>query len=440
MWGFELAIMFVMIAINCVFAGYEIALASITTARLHRLAEEGRHGARVALRMKQSMEASLAVVQLGITLVGVIAAAVGGAGAEENLAPALMRITGLSEPTSKILAIGLVVLPLTVVTIIFGELIPKVFALRNAEWVCLTLSPPMRWFSLSVWPAVWMFETVVTKIMSWGERRLQKGQADRPETAELQDLRALTALARASRLIGHREEGIILGAAEFQRRPVRSIMLPAEYISTLHANGTLTDNLVAAHLDMHTRFPVVDSPGDPQTTIGYVNVKDIIATMRLSPGNPTLRSIVRPLPSFRDAEPIADCLERLMREHTHIALVRDDSERVVGMISLEDILEELVGEIEDEYDRLPSHVVKSGAAWVAGGGVSLDRLASGTGLQLADDLPDGGAHTLAEWVAGHLGHEVRGGESLTRPGLRVVVRKVRRKKVQEAHLTRVDAG
>ena len=143
MWGLEIAVMLAMIGVNSIFAGYEIALASITVARLQRLATDKRAGAKVALYMKENMEASLAVVQLGITLVGAIAAAVGGAGAEDNLAPGFKRRL-VSNADGGSLAIAGVVLPLTVLTIIFGELIPKVFAIRNAEWVCLRLSPFMR--------------------------------------------------------------------------------------------------------------------------------------------------------------------------------------------------------------------------------------------------------------------------------------------------------
>jgi putative hemolysin len=435
MWGLEIAVMVTMIGINAVFAGYEIALASITVARLQRLATDKRAGAQVALYMKENMEASLAVVQLGITLVGAIAAAVGGAGAEENLAPAIQEALGVKQGTADVIAIAGVVLPLTVVTIIVGELIPKVFAIRNAEWVCLRLSPFMRWFAFSVWPAVWLFETIVTGVMTWGESMRKEGSA-KPETAELHEIRATAALARASRLIGHREESIIHGATEMQSRPVVDIMLPAEDIRMLDVNGSLSDNLITAHLDMHTRFPAVERMGDLQTVVGYVNVKDIIATLRLNPKDPTLRSIVRHLPSFRDTQPISACLEHMMREHTHIAIVRNDEGKVIGMVSLEDILEELVGEIEDEYDRLPAHIVASGDAWVVGGGVPLERLKNTTGMSLLDDLPPDGANTLSEWVIGHLGRDVDGGETVEHGAWRVVVRKVRRKKVQEAQVSR----
>lgn len=440
MWGFEIAVMAAMIAVNGVFAGYEIALASVSLARLQRLADDHRRGAKVALYMKQNMEASLAVVQLGITLVGATAAAVGGAGAEEKLAPDFVRRLGVSEATAEALAIAAVVVPLTFVTIMVGELIPKVFALRNEERVCLVLSPFMRWFSLSVWPAVWLFETIVMGVMSWGERNLGSGEAYKPEMVELQDLRATAALARASLLIGHREEKIIVGATKMQTHSIRDIMLPAEHMSTLDANATLSHNLISAHHDMHTRFPVVERDGDPQSVIGYVNFKDIVATLRLSPQEPSVRAIVRPLPSFTDDQAVAECLERMMREHTHIALVRGADASVVGMVTLEDILEELVGEIEDEYDRLPTHIVASGSSWVVGGGAALERLTAKTGIDLSADSPPVSARTLAQWVSGHLGREVLKGDVLERGAVRVVVRKVRRKKVQEAQMSSSEPG
>lgn len=434
----ELAIIVAMILINSVFAGYEIALASIGKSRLRRLSEENRPGAAAALHMKDNMEASLAVVQLGITLVGVIAAAVGGASAEESLAPGLAAYGGVSNAVAELLALIFVVIPLTFITILFGELVPKVFALRNAEWVCLTLSPMMRWFSRIVWPAVWLLETIVTAVMSWGER-FKRGSVARSETAELQELRAAASLARTSRLIGQREEGIILGAAELKLRPVRTITLPADAICMLAAGDSLEQSLVAAYLDMHTRFPVCEQPGQPQTIVGYVNVKDILATLKTGSGDSTLRSIIRPILSFPDHWPISDCLERLIRDHQHLAIIRDDRQRVVGMITLEDIFEELVGDIEDEYDRLPAHVQTVGSSWVAGGGIPLERLRTTAGLDLGESPDKSRTRTLNDWVMDKLNRPIRGGDVVESDGVRVLVRKVRRQKVQEAQISRIGS-
>lgn len=436
MFGLEILVMVVMILVNSVFAAYEIALASITKSRLQVLLRDRRAGSRSAAYMKDNMERSLAVVQLGITLVGAIAAATGGAGAEEQIAPALQYRLSFSPQLAEFMAIAFVVLPLTMVTIIVGELIPKVFALRNKEWVCLRLSPMMSWFSFAVWPVVWMLETSVMTLMSIGERFWQKriDQNIKSESAELQELRASVALARTSRLIGAHEERIILGAAALSQRPVAEVMLPAAYISMLDINASMAESLIAAHMDMHTRFPVTERADDPQSIVGYVNFKDIVAQLKLAPHQPSLRAIVRSIPSLPEKQPVATCLEQLIRLHTHIALVRNTEGSVTGIVTLEDMIEELVGEIEDEFDRLPAHAVSTGGGWVVGGGITIEQLRKVTGFELNSDASESEARTLSDWVLGHLRQPARGGEILERPRVRVVVRKVRRQKVLEAQI------
>ena len=442
----ELAVMAVMVFFNGVFAGYEIALAAVTIARLQVLAQENRAGARAALFMKENMESSLAAMQVAITLLAASAAALGGVGAAENIKPFFRDALGLSPTAAEFLAIIAIVIPLTFFTIMFGELMPKVFSLRNKEWVCLRLSPVMRWFCYSVWPAVWVFENCVTAMMAWSERRWrpQIHPMAKFEAVELLELRAHAASARASRLIGAREEGIILGAARFSSRRVREIMLPAEHISMLEVNTSLAECLITAHLEMHTRFPVAERAGDPESILGYVNFKDLVAVLRLShPHEASLRSILRPLPSLRADMLLAACLERLIHEHTHIALVRDANEKIVGLITLEDVLEELVGEIQDEYDRLPVHAMPSGQAWVVGGGLGLARLKELSGIDLAADPPEahveGEVRTVSDWVVGHTHGHFHSGDTLERAGVRLVVRKVRRQQEFEAQDGRAAA-
>ena len=330
------------------------------------------------------------------------------------------------------------VAPLTGVTVIFGELIPKIFALRNKEWVCLRLSPAMRWFVVAVWPVVRLLEGAVTGLVGFGEKLL-KGRlevATRVEAAELQELRASVALARTSRLIGPQEEKIILGAATLSYRPIREVMHPAGAIAMLDANASPADALIAAHLDMHTRFPVTERSGDPQAIIGYVNVKDIVAHMRLAPHDPSLRAITRAIPSLPAEEQVASCLERLIRDRTHIALVRGAAGQVAGLVTLEDIIEELVGDIEDEFDRLPAHAARSGSGWVVGGGITPEKLREATGLDLPTPPEGRAVRHLSDWVSAQLAQSLRGGEIVETPGLRVVVRKVRRQRVLEAQVQR----
>jgi putative hemolysin len=433
-WKLELVVIAAMIASNSVFAGYEIALASIGLGRLQALDRQRRRGAKTALRMKQRMEASLAVVQLGITLVGATAAATGGSGAEESIEP-FLRQQGLSPGVSEFLAIGLVVAPLTVVTIIVGELVPKVFSLRNKEWVCLTLSPPMYWFSRSVWPAVWFLERTVTWIMRWSTGRGQRSGAGSSADGAVQEIHEAASLARMSRLIGHREEGIIVSASRLAATPLSRVMLPAEYIGMLSTSQSLSEALITAHQEMHTRFPVTEEAGNPERIIGYVNFKDIVAALRVSPTEPSLLNMVRRLPRFDAKMSVADCLEHLIREHNHIALVRDADGKTVGLVTLEDIVEELVGEIYDEFDRTPSYLTPAGPGWIAGGFVQLTQLRERTGIELPP-VSEKPLYTLNDWVVERLGRPPRGGDEIVEKTFRIMVRKTRQILVQEAYLSR----
>ena len=234
MESFELLIVALMVFVNAVFAAYEIALASVSVSRLQILQSQNRSGAMAASYMKEEIEKSLAVVQLRITLVGLVAGAAGGASATDDIAPYLQEM-GLSAATADVLAIVLVVLPLTAVTIVGGELLPKLFALRNKEWVCLRLSPMMRMFARSVWPIVWALESSASGLMDLSEKLWtpRRHPDSRTESAELQELRSIASLARTSRLIGAREENIILGAARLASRPLKEIVLPAEHIRML---------------------------------------------------------------------------------------------------------------------------------------------------------------------------------------------------------------
>ena len=420
-----------MLLLNGVFAAYELALASVRVDRLKILAERRRRGAATALRMKNRMEGSLAVVQLGITLVGAIAAAAGGASIDENLSPHMAEWFGLSERVADIISLVFFVIPLAAVTIVVGELIPKVLAMKNAEWFCTTLSPLMWAFAIVVYPAVLLFEWLTMTFVRLVELILPSKAVD--HQTHLHELRAQVNLLRASQVIGMQEERIILQASRLSSAKVKDIMMPEEDIVMVVADAPLSENLVIAHMDLHTRFPVSVRRGDPQGIIGYVTFKDMVLLAKTHPGNPVIREVVRQIVSLPEDMTLADALRRMTHEHHHLALVRGSGGRVVGMITQEDIFEELVGDIQDEFDRLPRHISPAGHQLVVGGGVALGQLRDVLKRgDLGSEMPP--ATTLNDWLNHGRPEPLKGGDMVVIDRIWAQVRKVRRRRITEALL------
>ena len=424
-------IIFAMLLLNGVFAGYELALASVRAERLRHMVEQRRPGAPTALRMKNRMEKSLAVVQLGLTVCSSIAGAAGGASVEEKLVPIFEGTLNLPSQLSHILALTCVVVPLSAGMVIIGELIPKVFAIKNSELVVTMLSPMMWAFGVVVYPGVLLLEWVSNIAVALLERLVPTGSGD--QDVGLHELRAQVNLLRAGKVIGVQEERIIIQASRLSSIKVGEIMLPEDDIVMVIADAPLSENLVIAHMDLHTRFPVTARKGDPQAIIGYVTFKDMMLLAKTHPGNPVLREVVRSLISLPKEMTLSDALRRMTAEHLHLALVRGEGGTVVGMITQEDIFEELVGDIQDEFDRLPKHISPSGNQLVVGGGVSLKQLRDHLKRQeLGADLPPN--TTLNDWVNHGREDPLKGGQTAVIDGVWVQVRKVRRRRITEALL------
>ena len=430
--GYELFVILLMLIFNAVFAAYEIALASISRAKILSLVQLKKKGAEDALFMKDRMEASLAVVQVGITIVGYIAAATGGVGAVEALVPFFENQLGLAPAMAKVASLVILITLLSSLTIIFAELIPKSYALNNKVFVCLTLSGTMKIFAWIGYPIILLIEKIVKSVVNFISKKApSKNSLD--EQSGMHELTAAVSLARASRLLGAREEKIVLSAAQLSVRPIKDIMLPSADISMIPLKDTLSEALIKAHLDMHTRFPVCAVERDPQTIQGYVNFKDIMAALKLNPAEPSLKGIIRPIKNFDEEIPISQALEQMIMDKLHIALVVSKGNGIVGMVTMEDIIEELVGDIEDEFDRVPSHIHPYGdGSWIMGGAVPMSMVVQTTGigwdLRSESDL----SLRLADWFKKKYKARLQGGEVVESNGLQVMVRKLRRKELSEA--------
>lgn len=429
----ELIIIVLMLAVNALFAAYEMALASVSRTRLEVLLRSNRRGARSAVRMKDRLEASLAVIQLGITLAGAIAAATGGAGVDEWLTPWFKQVFGVSEGTASVLALVSFVIPLSAVTIVAAELVPKMIGINNKEAVVLALSPAMSAVSRVFHPIIFVFEAAVKKLVRVGQGGFSGERAPEDQTGLL-ELRAAAALARATRIIGPMEERIVMSAVQLSARTVAESMVPAKDIATISTGASLMDALIAAHMHMHTRYPVCREADNPQSIDGYVTFKDIVTALKVDPSGSGFSGIIRPISRIESKMTLAKALTDMIRDRVHIALVMDGP-AVLGLLTMEDIVEELVGDIRDEYDHLPAHIHQIGDGWIAGGGVTIEGLTNVMGGSVFSDAD--GKQTLAEWAERTRETSARCGDVIRSGGVDVLVRKVRRNRVAEAVVHKV---
>jgi putative hemolysin len=422
----EILVVAVMLVINGFFVAYEMALASVSRARLSVLVAKKLKGATEAVFMKDNIEASFAVVQLGITFSTSIAAATGGLSASSALSPWLARTIHVGPVWADILAIVFWVIPLSCVTIVLSELLPKLLALHYRERVCLWLSPVMERLYHALSPLVRVFELAVKGLI---KRFLKGSSLAEGDGQGLHELQAAAALARTSRLIGAHQERIVVSAAQLSTRSIKTITIPLAEVSRIPMTATLSQALIRAHMDMHTRFPVCQQEDDPQSIEGYVNFKDIMAALKLNPADPSIKGIVRPLKVIDGEKAISEALEVMIQEKLHIIMVAGKKGDLIGMVTLEDIMEELVGEIEDEFDRLPGHAHPFPGGWIMGGAMAMTAVAEITGASLSLTVPN---ERLAEWCVRQGSEKLAGSQEIIADGLRVTIRKFRRRKVSEA--------
>jgi putative hemolysin len=188
---------------------------------------------------------------------------------------------------------------------------------------------------------------------------------------------------------------------------------------------------------MHTRFPVCEIANDPQTIRGYINFKDIVATLTINPQDPSIKGTIRPIQKFLDTTPISKVLERIIPEKLHIGLIENAQGQIIGMITQEDIIEELVGEIEDEFDRLPSHIHPYGNQWLIGGAVTMSMVAKTLGIKDFTSAAEGDLK-LADWSQRQSAKPLNGGDIIPGDGFQITVKKLRRKRISEAFVARCD--
>lgn len=403
---------FLAVAISFVCSVSEATLLSLSPAHIAAMAEKKPVIADQWRELKANIDRPISVILVINTCANSMGAVIAGSQFDQ--------LTQGNE--SALLIFGIV---FTWLILQFGEIGPKTLGVRYAQRIAVLIGP-------ALWFLVGILRPVLVGVR-WMNRPFEGRATEQSRGAQVvAELRALARDARLNKQIGGTQEEIIVGASKFNTMLVRDIMVPDDDIIMLSTRDKLGDALITAHLHAHTRFPVAEDPGNPQTIIGYVNFKELVFLAKTHPHNPNLREITRPLGSLDPQLPVAEALRRMVAGHAHLSLVRDAGGTIVGMITMEDIFEELVGDIEDEFDRLPRHVTPSGQQWVVGGGITLGRLREATGITtLAQGQPAN--MQLADWLDELGGDEHHRGGGVLRVGeAQFLIRKVRRHRVMEA--------
>ena len=399
----ELAIILALVLANALFAGAEIALVAVRSSRLEELAERGVGGARAALALKRQPERLLATIQVGITVIGATAAAIGGASVAEHFTPLIARIPWLRDHAPQI-ALSLVIALVSYLSIVLGELVPKSLALRSAENYALLVARPLLALSSLVRPivsALTMSSNLVLKPL--GDRT--NFSETRYSAEEIQQL--VEAAKKAGHLHPHAAE-IASRALVFPELTAAEVMVPRHEVVMLQVGASVDQIHRTLIARPHTRLPVYGET--PDDVVGYVNIKDL-ATRSWEQESIALDQVMRPAHFVPSSKLAADLLAEMRQLRVPIAIVIEEQGGLAGVITIEDLVEELVGAIVTEHTREVQRFVRDpDGSWLVSGSSPIREL----NRELHLDLPEEGDwNTLAGLFIHQAGHIPKPGEQET---------------------------
>lgn len=387
-----LVVAFVMVG-GC-FAAAEIALISVRESQAKQLALRGRRGQIVAA-LNQDPNRFLAAVQVGVTLAGFMSAAFGGATLADDLAPVLAG-WGLPKGPSEIVALLVITLLISFLALVLGELAPKRLALQRAESIALAVGPTIDRLARWSRPVIWLLSVstnVVVRVLG-GDPNVSRAQMTEEE---LRDLVA------THETLSEEERRIVEDVFEAGDRQIREVMIPRTEVDFLDASTPVFKAVKVALDQPHSRYPVIRGSSDD--VIGFVHVRDLIAP-EMSGRSVRVGDIAREILMLPSTRQLLAALADMRREGTHLAIVVDEYGGTDGIVTLEDLVEELVGDIRDEYDVDEIETTRNGGEIEVDGLLNLDDFEDETGLE----LPDGPYETVAGYVIAQLGHVPRVGE------------------------------
>jgi putative hemolysin len=406
----ELAIAFFLIALNGVFALSELAIVSARRPRLKAMAEQGRSGATTALSLMEDSGRFLSTVQIGITLVGILAGAFSGAALGGRLTGILLE-QGMPEGAARPLGYGVVIGLITYLSIVIGELVPKQLALRHPEGIACAVAPFMLVLSRVAAPAVWLLNASTRLIFG-----LFGPPSDGDATVTEEEIKMLVGEAESAGVIEEEERRMISGVLRLGDRPVRGLMTPRTDVDWIDLEDD--EEAIRALLieTPHSRLPVTEGSSD--NVIGVVQSREVLAS--LLAGQPLdVRAHLQQAPVIPDTLYALDALAVLRDSPVPMALVHDEYGHFEGIVTPADALEAIVGAFRSDGDAPdPDAVRRDDGSWLLAGSMPVDEMAELLGVPLPESRS---YHTVGGLVISEIQHLPETGEHVDALGWRFEV-------------------
>jgi putative hemolysin len=402
----NIVLILLFIVIGGVFAAAEIALVSLREGQIKALATHGKRGATVA-RVAENPNRFLSAVQIGVTLMGFLSAAFGGATLAGDLSPVLQD-RGMGERVADTVSLVLITVVISYVSIVLGELAAKRLALQRAEGFALALAPMVDHLARLARPVIWLL-SVSTDIVV---RVLGGDPGARRETISDQELREMVSAHEA---LGEEERKILNDVFEAGDRQIREVMIPRTEVDFIEATMPVNNALRFALDQPHSRYPVIRDSADD--VVGFVHIRDLVAP-GIDGRSVHVGDIARDVLTLPSTRHLLSALSDMRRQGSHLAIVMDEYGGTAGVVALEDLVEELVGDIKDEYDRGEPETTRNLSGDVEVDGLlNLDDFEDETRIE----LPDGPYETVAGFIVSRLGRLPCTGDVVEHDGNKLTV-------------------
>jgi CBS domain containing-hemolysin-like protein len=424
MTGVLLVLLFVLIAINGLFVAAEFALVRSRRSRIEQLASEGTRGASAALVQLERIDEYLSACQLGITMASIGIGFLGEPAVAELIEPAFGDI---SHGVATAVSIGIAYALVTALHVVVGEQAPKLFAISQPEASARFLARPLQLFRVISAPLTLGLTAVANAIV----RLFGVRPADLEEKHTSEDLKVLISQSAVGGDLDPGEATMLRGVFHLHEQEAREVMTPIPAVVTVDFTSTVTDALKLCWSSGHNRLVVVDE-GNPDRVRGIVHALRLARLLMSEGGESSIESAVREALIVPETKPLDDLLTELQRQRSSMGVVVDEYGRTIGVVTVEDILEEVVGEIEDETDPLAGSLRQlTNGDWYVRGHVSLGDLAD-RGIELPVDTD--AYNSIGGYVFGELGRLPKRGDVISADGFEIRVESVRENRIDAVRI------